>query len=64
MQGDTPEPKKGVETLKGEYAADYWTRRKKLIDVAAYVALKTKTTRPVESAAAEELAEALRLDKV
>jgi len=64
MEGDTRDPKRGVTILKTEYAADYWQRRQKLIAQASYVALKTKTTRPEESAAAEELAEALKLDRV
>ena len=64
MEGDARDPKRGVTILKTEYAADYWQRRQKLIALASYVALKTKTTRPEESAAAEELAEALKLDRV
>ena len=64
MEGDTRDPKRGVTILRTEYAADYWVRRLKLIAQASYVALKTKTTRPDESAAAEELAEALKLDRV
>ncbi len=58
------DPKLGVTTLRGEYLADYWQRRQKLIALAAYVAAKTRTTRPAESAAAHELAEALKLDRV
>jgi putative DNA methylase len=58
------DPKTGVMVLRAEYAADYWTRRQKLIGLAAYVAAKTARTRPEESAAAHELAEALKLDKV
>jgi putative DNA methylase len=58
------DPKTGVMVLRGEYAADYWTRRQKLIGLAAYIASKTARTRPVEGAAAHELAEALKLDKV
>ncbi|MBB2688366.1 UNVERIFIED_ORG: hypothetical protein GGD47_006019 [Rhizobium etli] len=58
------DPKLGVVTLRTEYAADYWQRRQKLIALAAYVAAKTKHTRPEESAAAHELAEALKLDRV
>jgi putative DNA methylase len=58
------DPKTGVMVLRTEYAADYWTRRQKLIGLAAYVAAKTTRTRPEESAAAHELAEALKLDKV
>ena len=63
MEG-TRDPKRGVTLLKTEYAADYWVRRLKLIAQASYIALKTKTTRPEESAAADELAEALKLDRV
>ena len=58
------DPKRGVTILKTEYAADYWQRRQKLIALAGYVGLKTRRTRPEESAAADELAEALKLDKV
>lgn len=58
------DPKLGVTTLRTEYAADYWQRRQKLIALAAYVASKTKHTRPEESTAAHELAEALKLDRV
>ncbi len=58
------DPKLGVTTLRTEYAADYWQRRQKLIGFAEYVAAKTKTTRPEESAAAHELSEALKLDRV
>lgn len=58
------DPKLGVTTLKTEFAGDYWQRRQKLIGLASYVALKTQRTRPEESAAAHELAEALKLDRV
>ncbi|MDR6632296.1 putative DNA methylase [Phyllobacterium sp. 1468] len=58
------DPKLGVTTLRTEYAVDYWQRRQKLIALAAYVAAKTKHTRPEESAAAHELAEAMKLDRV
>ena len=64
MEGDQRDPKRGVLILKTEYAADYWPRRHKLIALAAYVALKTQRTRPDESAAAHELSEALKLDRV
>ena len=64
MEGGTRDPKRGVTILKTEYAADYWQRRQKLIALASYVALQTKTTRPDESAAAEELEEALKVDRV
>jgi putative DNA methylase len=57
-------PKLGVTALHTEYTADYWTRRQKLIALAEYIAAKTKRTRPQESAAAHELAEALKLDRV
>jgi putative DNA methylase len=57
-------PKLGMATLKTEYAKDYWHRRQKLIALAEYVAAKTKHTRPEESAAAHELAEALKVDRV
>jgi putative DNA methylase len=64
MEGDTRDPKRGVTILKTEYAAEYWARRLKLIALASYVAAKTKPTRAQESTAAEELAEALKLDRV
>jgi putative DNA methylase len=64
MDGDERNPKRGVMTLKSEYAADYWQRRQKLIAFAAYIALKTRHNRPDESAAAGELAETLKLDRV
>jgi putative DNA methylase len=64
MEGGQRDPKRGVTILRTEYAADYWQRRQKLIPLAAYVALKTARTRPAESAAAHELAEALKLDRV
>lgn len=57
-------PKLGLTTLKTEYTADYWQRWQKLIVLAEYVAAKTKRTRPDESVAAHELAEALKLDRV
>jgi putative DNA methylase len=43
------DPKTGVMVLRTEYAADYWTRRQKLICLASYVAAKTARTRPDES---------------
>jgi putative DNA methylase len=58
------DPKTCVMVLHAEYSADYWTRRQKLIGLASYIAAKTTRTRPRESAAAHELAEALKLDKV
>lgn len=64
MEGKELDPKRGVTLLKSEYNLDYWTRRQKLIALAGYVALKTARTRPPESAAAHDLAEALKLDRV
>ena len=64
MEGDQRDPKRGVIILKTEYATDYWQRRQKLATLAGYVALKTQRTRPEESAAAHELAEALKLDRI
>ena len=58
------DPKAGVLTLRTEYPADYWQRRQRLIGLAEYIAAKTKETRPHESAAAHELAEALKVDRV
>jgi putative DNA methylase len=58
------DPKTGVIVLRAEYVADYWTRRQKLIGLASYIAAKTARTRPEESAAAHELVEALKLEKV
>jgi putative DNA methylase len=57
------DPKLGVTTLRTDYAADYWQRRQHLIGLAEYIAAKTKRTRPAESAAAGELAEALKVDR-
>ena len=64
MEGQELDPKRGVILLKSEYSADYWQRRQKLIALASYIAMKTARTRPEESAAAHELAEALKLDRV
>jgi putative DNA methylase len=64
MEAGALDPKRGVTILKTEYAADYWQRRQKLIALAGYIALKTKRTRPEESDAAHEFAEALKLDRV
>jgi putative DNA methylase len=58
------DPKTGVMVLRTQYSADYWTRRQKLIGLTSYIAAKTARTRPDESAAAHELAEVLKLDKV
>lgn len=64
MEDGTPDPKRGVTILKTEYAADYWQRRQKLIALASYIAAKTTRSRPDESAAAHELVEALKLDRM
>jgi putative DNA methylase len=64
MENGQPEPRRGLLMLKTEYHTDYWQRRQTLIQLADYVALKTARTRPAESAAAQELAEALRNDRV
>ncbi|MCA3306923.1 MAG: DUF1156 domain-containing protein [Roseomonas sp.] len=64
MEGQELDPKRGVTLLKSEYSADYWQRRQKLIALASYIAMKTARTRAEESAAAHELAEALKLDRV
>jgi putative DNA methylase len=64
MEGSERDPKRGVTILKSEYGAEYWTMRQKLILLSDFVAQKTKGTRADESAAAAELAEALRLDRV
>jgi putative DNA methylase len=64
LDGRERDPKRGVTILKTEYTSDYWQRRQKLIGLAEYVAAKTKVTRPEESSAAHELAEALKLDRV
>ncbi|NUB46751.1 DUF1156 domain-containing protein [Fertoebacter nigrum] len=64
MEGAERDPKRGVTILKADIGADYWTTRQKLILLAGYVAQKTARTRPDESAAAAELTEALKLDRV
>jgi putative DNA methylase len=64
LDGQERDPKRGVTILKTDYAADYWQRRQKLIGLAEYVAAKTKDTRLDESAAAHELAESLKVDRV
>jgi putative DNA methylase len=64
LDGRERDPKRGVTILKTEYAADYWQRRQKLIGLTEYIAAKTRGTRPDESAAAHELAEALKVDRV
>ena len=59
------DPKRGVTILKTEYAADYWQRRQKLIALADYVALKTKThSARTKAPPPQELAEALKVDRV
>jgi len=58
------DPKVGLMMLRTEYPVDYWQRRQRLIGLAEYISAKTKKTRPQESAAAHELAEALKVDRV
>lgn len=58
------DPKIGLMTLRTEYPADYWQRRQRLIGLAEYISAKTRKTRPHESVAAHELAEALKVDRV
>jgi putative DNA methylase len=57
-------PKVGVTILRTEFAADYWTRRQTFVDFAVYLAAKFKDIRPVDSNAAYELAESLKLDRI
>ena len=64
MEGGQRDPKRGVTILKTEFAADYWQLRQKLIALSSYLSQKTTRTRPEESEAAHELAEALKLDRV
>jgi putative DNA methylase len=58
------DPRVGVTHIRTELGADYWSRRTALAELADYVAAKTGQTRPEESAAAAELAEALRVDRI
>ena len=58
------DPKVGVTHLKTQPGFDYWQKRAGLIELADYLAEKTKVTRPDDSSAAAELAEALKVDRV
>ena len=58
------DPLIGVTQLRTHYGSDYWQLRQTLIALAEYLAAKTTTTRPEESAAAAELAEALKVDRL
>ncbi len=61
---ETNDPRVGVTQLRTHYGGEYWQQRQTLIALADYLAAKTKTTRPDESAAAAELAEALKVDRL
>lgn len=58
------DPLIGVTQLRTHYGADYWQQRQTLITLAEYLAAKTTETRPDESVAAAELAEALKVDRL
>lgn len=58
------DPLIGVTQLRTHYGSDYWQLRQTLIALAEYLAAKTTTTRPEESSAAAELAEALKVDRL
>ncbi|MCP1773662.1 anti-phage-associated DUF1156 domain-containing protein [Bradyrhizobium japonicum] len=58
------DPKVGLSFLKTELGQDYWTVRLTLADMASYLSAKTVRTRPDESAAANLVAEALRVDRL
>jgi len=58
------DPRVGVTQLRTHYGSDYWQQRQTLIALADYLANKTKTTRPDEAAAAAELTEALKVDRL
>jgi putative DNA methylase len=58
------DPLIGVTQLRTHYGSDYWQLRQTLIALAEYLAVKTTTTRPDEAAAAAELAEALKVDRL
>ncbi|MBR1030297.1 anti-phage-associated DUF1156 domain-containing protein [Bradyrhizobium liaoningense] len=62
MQED--DPKVGLTFLKTEIGQDYWTARLTLAELADYLSAKTVRTRPDESAAANLVAEALRVDRL
>lgn len=58
------DPLIGVTQLRTHYGSDYWQLRQTLIALAEYLAAKTATTRPDEAAAADELTEALKVDRL
>lgn len=58
------DPLVGVTQLRTHYGSDYWQLRQNLIALGEYLAAKTVTTRPDESAAAAELVEALKVDRL
>lgn len=62
MQKD--DPREGLAFLRMEFGQDYWLNRSKLVALAKYVSAKTVKTRPVESSAADLLAQRLEVDKV
>ena len=62
MQKD--DPRDGLAFLRTELGQEYWTHRAKLVALAKYVSAKTVRTRPVESSAADLLAQRLEVDKV
>lgn len=62
MQKD--DPREGLAFLRTELGQDYWSNRAKLVALAKYVSAKTVRTRPVESSAADLLAQRLEVDKV
>jgi len=60
----TDDPKLGLAFLKTELGQDYWALRLTLADISEYVSNKTRRTRPDESAAANLVAETLRVDRL
>jgi putative DNA methylase len=62
MQKD--DPREGLAFLKTELGQDYWVNRAKLVALAKYVSAKTARSRPIESSAADLLAQRLEVDKV
>nr|WP_274382744.1 anti-phage-associated DUF1156 domain-containing protein [Methylorubrum extorquens] len=62
MQKD--DPREGLAFIRTELGQDYWPSRAKLVALAKYVSAKTSKTRPVESSAADLLAQRLEVDKV
>lgn len=58
------DPQIGLTQLRTHYGSDYWQLRQTLIALAEYLAAKTVSTRPDESVATAELAEALKVDRL